>query len=143
MRHVRQNTILEHNMTYDEQPLDRTNYAYYNFTSFDKSEHDKVYMKEYVSEDDNRIMYAKWWLMNCVCVDIVGITLIELIKSENKIAKFVQEIDQAIIGVKLHKGIDERNYKEFLYRKRFELKISCAERAIELCDWNIVGKFKT
>ena len=34
------------------------------------------------------------------------------------------------------------NYYDFLFRKRFDTKVSLVERAVELTDWRIVGVMK-
>ena len=80
LRHVRQNTILKPNLEQLEFSIDRGNYAYYCFSVFDHDHESEEDIAYYVDEYTTRICHIKRWLIDSVCMEVIGKTLDEMLK---------------------------------------------------------------
>ena len=46
-------------------------------------------MKEYVNEESGRIQYIKRWLVDSACMEVVGMTMIEMMKKKLNLGTLV------------------------------------------------------
>ena len=94
MRHVRSNTILSPNSKNLKFSIDRGNYAYYCFAVFDHNHENEQDIKYYVDEYTTRICHIKRWLVDAVCMEVVGKTLDDLLKEKGVVGHLVGQMNE-------------------------------------------------
>ena len=121
--------------------LDRGNYTYYSFAVIDKDQDDKEFREKYLNEKTVRIEYARRFLVDQVCMEVLGKTFDQMISTKPNHVKFLLKLNQnftSLVGV-LPPSVRYTQYQDHV---RMDLYVSIIERGQRHSDWNLQGQMK-